>query len=108
MPDTDGPTPPGMVRLTIDGQLVTVPRGTLIVEAAKRANIEIPVFCYHHKLAPVGACRLCLVEISPGPPRPQTACTTPAAEGMVVRTNTPLAVGARADILEYELVHHPL
>jgi NADH dehydrogenase/NADH:ubiquinone oxidoreductase subunit G len=99
---------PGMVTLTIDGQTVTVPRGTLIVEAAKHASIEVPVFCYHHKLNPVGACRLCLVEISPGPPRPQTACTTPVAEGMAVRTNSPLAVGARADILEYELVNHPL
>src|SRR5438270_2157958 len=97
-----------MVTLTIDGRSVTVPKGTLVVEAAKRANIEIPVFCYHHKLEPVGACRLCLVEISPGPPKPQTGCTTPVAEGMVVRTNTPLAVGARADILEYELVNHPL
>jgi NADH-quinone oxidoreductase subunit G len=102
------PDVPDLVTLTIDGQTVSVPKGTLIVEAAKRADIEIPVFCYHHKLAPVGACRLCLVEISPGPPRPQTGCTTPVAEGMVVRTNSPLAVGARADILEYELVNHPL
>jgi NADH-quinone oxidoreductase subunit G len=98
----------GLVTLTIDGQSVSVPRGTLIVEAAKRVAIEVPVFCYHHKMDPVGACRLCLVEISPGPPKPQTACTTPVAEGMVVSTNTPLAVGARADILEYELVNHPL
>ena len=103
MPDADN-----MVTLTIDGQTVTVPRGTLIVEAAKKVSVEIPVFCYHHKLDPVGACRLCLVEISPGPPKPQTGCTTPVAEGMVVRTNTALAVGARADILEYELVNHPL
>jgi NADH dehydrogenase/NADH:ubiquinone oxidoreductase subunit G len=103
MPDGDN-----MVTLTIDGQTVTVPRGTLIVEAAKKVSVEIPVFCYHHKLDPVGACRLCLVEISPGPPKPQTGCTTPVAEGMVVRTNTAMAVGARADILEYELVNHPL
>jgi NADH-quinone oxidoreductase subunit G len=99
---------PNTVTLTIDGQQVTVPRGTLVVEAAKRVAVEIPVFCYHHKMDPVGACRLCLVEITPGPPRPQTACTTPAAEGMVVRTNSALAVAARADILEYELVNHPL
>jgi NADH-quinone oxidoreductase subunit G len=99
---------PDLVTLTIDGQQVSVPKGTLIVEAAKRADIEIPVFCYHHKLDPVGACRLCLVEITPGPPRPQTGCTTPVAEGMVVRTNSPAAVAARADILEYELVNHPL
>jgi NADH-quinone oxidoreductase subunit G len=99
---------PNLVTLTIDGRQVTVPKGTLVVEAAKKLAIEVPVFCYHHKLDPVGACRLCLVEISPGPPRPTTACTTPAAEGMVVKTNTAMAVGARADILEFELVNHPL
>jgi NADH-quinone oxidoreductase subunit G len=96
------------VNLTIDGHKITVPAGTLIVEAAKTVGIEIPVFCYHHKLDPVGACRLCLVDFSPGPPRPQTACTTPVAEGMVVRTQSAMAVQARADILEFELVNHPL
>src|ERR671937_2412331 len=96
------------VNLTIDGHKITVPPGTLVVEAAKTVGIEIPVFCYHHKLEPVGACRLCLVELSPGPPRPQTACTTPVAEGMVVRTQTSMAVQARADILEFELANHPL
>ncbi len=104
----DHPKPPDLVTLTIDGQAATVPRGTLVVEAAKLLQIEVPVFCYHHKMNPVGACRLCLVEISPGPPKPQTACTTPVAEGMTVRTNSGLAVGARADILEFELVNHPL
>ncbi|MHB8612125.1 MAG: NADH-quinone oxidoreductase subunit G [Candidatus Dormibacteraceae bacterium] len=96
------------VNLVIDGHKITVPAGTLIVEAAKTVGIEIPVFCYHHKLDPVGACRLCLVDFSPGPPRPQTACTTPVAEGMVVRTQSAMAVKARADILEFELVNHPL
>jgi NADH-quinone oxidoreductase subunit G len=96
------------INLTIDGHKITVPYGTLIVEAAKTVGIEIPVFCYHHKLDPVGACRLCLVDFSPGPPRPQTACTTPVAEGMVVRTQSAMAVQARADILEFELVNHPL
>jgi NADH-quinone oxidoreductase subunit G len=104
----DAPKPPDQVTLTIDGHPVTVPKGTLLVEAAKLLAIEVPVFCYHHKMNPVGACRLCLVEISPGPPKPQTACTTPAAEGMVVKTNSSLAVAARADILEFELVNHPL
>ena len=99
MPDTN---------LTIDGHKITVPAGTLIVEAAKTVGIEIPVFCYHHKLDPVGACRLCLVEFTPGPPRPQTACTTPVSEGMVVRTQSAMAVQARADILEFELANHPL
>jgi len=96
------------INLTIDGHKLTVPAGTLIVEAAKTVGIEIPVFCYHHKLDPVGACRLCLVDFSPGPPRPQTACTTPVSEGMVVRTQSAMAVQARADILEFELANHPL
>ena len=97
-----------MTNLTIDGHKVTVPAGTLIVEAAKKVGIEIPVFCYHHKMDPVGACRMCLVDISPGPPRPQTACTTPVAENMVVRTQSLMAVQGRADILEFELANHPL
>jgi NADH-quinone oxidoreductase chain G len=96
------------VNLTIDGHKLTVPAGTLVVEAAKTIGIEIPVFCYHHKLDPVGACRLCLVEMSPGPPRPQTACTTPVAEGMVIKSQSAMAVQARADILEFELANHPL
>ena len=88
-----------MVNLTIDGRTVTVPDGTLVVEAAKLLGIEIPVFCYHHKLEPVGACRMCLVEISPGPPVAQAGCIRPVAEGMVVRTQSAMAVQARADIL---------
>jgi NADH-quinone oxidoreductase subunit G len=97
-----------MVNLTIDGHAVTVPDGTLVVEAAKTLGIEIPVFCYHHKLDPVGACRMCLVEIAPGPPIAQAACIRPVAEGMVVKTQSSMAVTARADILEFELVNHPL
>jgi len=96
------------VNLTIDGHKLSVPSGTLVVEAAKTIGIEIPVFCYHHKLETVGACRMCLVEMTPGPPRPQTACTTPATEGMVVKTLSAMAVQARADILEFELANHPL
>ena len=97
-----------MVNLTIDGKPLTVPDGTLVVEAAKLLGIEIPVFCYHHKLEPVGACRMCLVEIAPGPPVAQAGCIRPVAEGMVVRTQSAMAVQARADILEFELVNHPL
>jgi NADH-quinone oxidoreductase chain G len=96
------------INLTIDGHKITAPAGTLVVEAAKTIGIEIPVFCYHHKLDTVGACRMCLVEMSPGPPRPQTACTTPVTEGMVVKTLSSMAVQARADILEFELANHPL
>jgi NADH-quinone oxidoreductase subunit G len=97
-----------MVNMTIDGRALSVPDGTLVVEAAKLLGIEIPVFCYHHKLEPVGACRMCLVEIAPGPPVAQAGCIRPVAEGMVVKTESPMAVQARADILEMELVNHPL
>src|SRR5512136_3495798 len=93
-----------MVSLTIDGKQVTVPEGTLIVNAAKQIGIDIPVFCYHPKMEPVGMCRQCLVEVgrpvidrATGKPvmegdkpkigfgpKPETACTTPVSEGMVV------------------------
>jgi NADH-quinone oxidoreductase subunit G len=99
------------VKLTIDGIEVEVPKGTGLVEAAIAAGIEIPVFCYEPRLgAPVGACRMCLCEITPGPPKPQAACTLQAADGMVVRTALTSAVAAEAQnaTLEFILVNHPL
>jgi NADH-quinone oxidoreductase subunit G len=102
---------PPTVKLTIDGIPVEVPKGTGLVEAALAAGIEIPVFCYEPRLgAPVGACRMCLCEITPGPPKPQAACTLQAAEGMVVRTALTSAVAAEAQnaTLEFILVNHPL
>jgi NADH-quinone oxidoreductase subunit G len=99
------------VKLTIDGIAVEVPKGTGLVEAALAAGIEIPVFCYEPRLgAPVGACRMCLCEITPGPPKPQAACTLQASEGMVVRTALTSAVAAEAQnaTLEFILVNHPL
>src|SRR5713226_10274106 len=85
------------VRLTIDGRQVEVPKGTGLVEAALHAGVEIPVFCYEPRLGPpVGACRMCLCEVAPGPPKPQAACTLTAAEGMVVKTAATSAVAAEA------------
>ncbi|TAK25538.1 MAG: NADH dehydrogenase (quinone) subunit G [Chloroflexota bacterium] len=97
-----------LVTLTIDGKTARVPRGTLLVEAAKTVGIHIPVFCYHEKMKPYGACRMCMVEIAPGPPMPGTACTTPVAEGMVVKTTSPMAVSAQKSTLEFLLLNHPL
>jgi NADH-quinone oxidoreductase subunit G len=109
------------VNLTIDEVEVSVPKGTLIVDAAKRIGNDIPVFCYHPKLDPAGLCRMCLVEV--GAPRPnretgemelawyptlQTACTMPVTDGMVVRTVTDKVREARDDILEFLLSSHPL
>jgi NADH-quinone oxidoreductase subunit G len=102
---------PETVRLTIDGVAVEVPRGTGLVEAALAAGIEIPVFCYEPRLGPaVGACRMCLCQIEPGPPKPQAACTLTAQEGMVVRTALTSQVAAEAQnaTLEFILVNHPL
>ena len=96
-----------LVELTIDGVAVAVAKGTLIVEAAKMAGVDIPVFCYHPKLTPVGACRICLVQIEPTP-RLQTACTTPVAPGMVINTQNALARGGRESVLEFMLANHPL
>jgi NADH-quinone oxidoreductase subunit G len=104
---TASPPPSDLVTLTIDGREVKVPKGTLVVEAAKTIGLEIPVFCYHPKLKPVGACRMCLVEIEKMP-RLQTACTSPVAEGMAVSTATPNVVAAQNGVLELLLANHPL
>jgi NADH-quinone oxidoreductase subunit G len=102
---------PATVRLKIDGVEVQVPRGTGLVEAAMAAGIEIPVFCYEPRLgAPVGACRICLCMVEPGPPKPQAACTLTAQDGMVVRTarTSEIAAEAQNATLEFILVNHPL
>lgn len=96
-----------MVNLTIDGVPVTVPKGTLLVEAAKTIRQEIPVYCYHTQLGPAGLCRICMVEIE-GIPKMQIACNTVVSEGMAVRTRGDRVDAARAVVLELFLVNHPL
>lgn len=96
-----------MVNVTIDGKQVTVEEGTTILKAAEKLGIEIPTFCYHDKLEAVGACRMCLVEVEKMW-KPQVACATPVAEGMVVRTDTPKVKSARKGVLEFLLINHPL
>ncbi|HEX2325730.1 MAG TPA: NADH-quinone oxidoreductase subunit NuoG, partial [Chloroflexota bacterium] len=108
--------PPNTVTLTIDGQEVTVPRGTLVIEAARQIGIEIPVFCYHPKLSLVGACRMCSCEIQmppppgqqPRPPGILTACTTQVAPGMTVNTLGDLSTRHREAVIEFLLINHPL
>src|SRR5438445_13692182 len=100
-----------LVSLTIDGEAVQVPKGTGLVEAALAAGIEIPVFCYEPRLGPpVGACRMCLCEVQPGPPKPQAACTLTAQDGMIVKTalTSEVARVAQNATLEFILVNHPL
>jgi NADH-quinone oxidoreductase subunit G len=98
---------PDLVNLTIDGVAVTVPKGTLLVEAAKTVKQEIPVYCYHTKLGPAGLCRVCLVEIE-GTPKLQIACNTAVSEGMAVRTQGEKVDAGRAMVIELLLVNHPL
>jgi NADH-quinone oxidoreductase subunit G len=98
----------GLVHLTIDGIPVAVPPGTLVWAAARQAGIEIPIYCYHPKMPPLGACRMCFVEIEKMPKPPQTACTTPVSEGMVVHTKSEKVLKARRGTLEFLLINHPL
>lgn len=95
------------VNLTIDGQPVSVPKGTTVYHAARLLGIEIPVFCYQDRMPPFGACRMCLVEVEKMP-KLQTSCTLEATEGMVVKTMSVEAVKGRESILEFLLINHPL
>jgi NADH-quinone oxidoreductase subunit G len=118
------------VTLIVDGQTVTVPAGTNVVDAARKADVAIPVFCYHPKMKPVGMCRMCLVEVytpmidrATGQPvldengkpklglmmnKLQTGCTTPVSEGMVIKTVSDKVEFAQRGVLEFLLTSHPL
>lgn len=95
------------VTLTIDDLQVTVPKGTIILKAAEKLGIEIPVFCYHDKLKPIGACRQCLVDVE-GAPKPVPSCATEVRDGMIVHTRTPEVREMWKNVLEFLLVNHPL
>ena len=95
------------VKFTIDGRELEAAPGTLVVEAAKRAGIEIPTFCYYEGYSLQAACRMCLVEVEKTP-KLQVACTLPVGPGMVIKTNTPQVVAARKSTLEFLLTNHPL
>jgi NADH-quinone oxidoreductase subunit G len=106
---------PKLVTLTIDGFEVSVPENTLVIRAAELLGIQIPRFCDHPLLDPVGACRQCLVEVvdagnGRGMPKPQASCTMAVAQGMVVRTQltSPIADKAQQGIMEFLLINHPL
>src|SRR6266568_2178709 len=96
-----------LVNLTIDGVPVSVPKGTLVIEAAKQAGVLVPHYCYHPGLPVAGVCRMCLVDIEKAP-KLQIACATQVAEGMVVRTQSPQAKSGRMGVLELLLINHPL
>ena len=103
------------VSLTIDGIQVSVPENTLVIRAAEQVGVQVPRFCDHPLLAPVGACRQCLVEVPDAGngrpfPKPQASCTLPVAEGMVVNTQVTSEVADKAQqgIMEFLLINHPL
>jgi NADH-quinone oxidoreductase subunit G len=96
------------ITFTLDGREVRAPEGAMLVDAAKYGDVEIPVFCYEPKLGqPVGACRMCLVEVE-GIPKLQTACSTAAKDGMVVHTQTERVQQAQRSVVEFLLINHPL
>ena len=95
------------VKVTIDGQEVQVPKGTNLIEAAKKARAEIPHFCYHSHLSVVGNCRMCVVEVEKMRGLP-IACNTACTDGMVVKTDTDAIKEARAAVMEFLLVNHPI
>jgi NADH-quinone oxidoreductase subunit G len=105
----DGVSPPEMVTLTIDGVEISVPKGTLVIRAAELMGIQIPRFCDHPLLDPVGACRQCLVEVE-GQRKPMASCTTVATDDMVVRTQLTSAAADKAQhgVMELLLINHPL
>lgn len=96
-----------LVNLTVDGRVIQAPPGSLLIDAAKAAGIEVPAFCYYEGLSLAAACRMCLVEVEKFP-KLQTACTLPVAEGMVVKTDSPVVAQARKSMLELLLTNHPL
>ncbi|WP_430414849.1 NADH-quinone oxidoreductase subunit NuoG [Parasphingorhabdus sp.] len=97
-----------MPKVTVDGIEIEVPQGATVLQAAELAGKEIPRFCYHERLSIAGNCRMCLVEVKPGPPKPQASCALPAAEGQEIRTDSAMVKKAREGVMEFLLINHPL
>ncbi|MCG7346972.1 NADH-quinone oxidoreductase subunit NuoG [Sphingomonas sp. ACRSK] len=97
-----------MPKLKVDGIEVEVPQGATVLQACEIAGKEIPRFCYHERLSIAGNCRMCLVEVKPGPPKPQASCALPAADGQEVRTDSAMVKAAREGVMEFLLINHPL
>ena len=96
-----------MAKLTVNGVEVEVPNGASVLQACEEAGVEIPRFCYHERLSVAGNCRMCLVEIEKAP-KPIASCAYPVADGMVVKTDTPMVRNARRGVMEFLLINHPL
>ncbi len=96
-----------MINIEIDGKQVEIERGSTVMDAAHKAGIHIPYFCYHKKLSIAASCRMCLVEVEKAP-KPLPACATPATDGMKVKTHSEIAVKAQKGVMEFLLINHPL
>ena len=97
-----------MPTMKLDGREVEFNAGESVIQVCDREGVEIPRFCYHDRLKIAGNCRMCLVEVKPGPPKPQASCALPAAPNMEVFTNTPMVKKAREGVMEFLLINHPL
>ncbi|QFT77993.1 NADH-quinone oxidoreductase subunit NuoG [Erythrobacter sp. THAF29] len=97
-----------MPKVTVDGEEIEVPAGATVLQACELAGKEIPRFCYHERLSIAGNCRMCLVEVKPGPPKPQASCALPAADNQEIRTDTEMVKKAREGVMEFLLINHPL
>lgn len=97
-----------MAKITIDNNQYEVPNNITIIQACEIAGIEIPRFCYHEKLSIAGNCRMCLVEVAGGPPKPVASCAMSVAEGMQISTNSDMVKKAREGVMEFLLANHPL
>ncbi len=97
-----------MPKLTVDGIEVEVPPGSTVLQAIEAAGREVPRFCYHERLSIAGNCRMCLVEIRPGPPKPAASCAMPAGDNMEVLTSSAMTRKARKGVMEFLLINHPL
>ena len=96
-----------MAKLSIDGTEVEVPNGSSVLQACEAAGREVPRFCYHERLSVGGNCRMCLVEVEKAP-KPIASCAYPVADGMVVKTDSPMVRQARRGVMEFLLINHPL
>src|SRR5919202_3163870 len=97
-----------MPKVTVDGVELEVPQGATVLQACELAGKEIPRFGYHVRLRLAGNCRMCLVEVAPGPPKPHASCALPAADGQKIRTDTAMVKKAREGVMEFLLINHPL
>ena len=97
-----------MIKLTVDEKEIEVEEGCTVLQACEIAGEEVPRFCYHDRLSIAGNCRMCLVEVKPGPPKPQASCALPAANGQIISTKSKMVQDARKGVMEFLLINHPL